>query len=217
MAEKIFFILFFRLPIILISLTVHELAHGWTARRLGDDTASRMGRLTLNPLAHLDWLGALMLVFGPFGWAKPVPVNPMNLANPRKDMIWVSLAGPLSNIILAYLVSLAYLHVFSGSVQGLARLFFLYFIMINVGLSFFNLLPFPPLDGSNILRGFMSRDTEIRYLHAMKSVPLIFLVLIGIEWMTPVPALSFIINPLWNPYLGLMLDVFGVKALFLGV
>lgn len=214
--EKLFFTLFFRLPVILISLTVHELAHGWTAKRLGDDTASRMGRLTLNPIAHLDWLGAIMLLFGPFGWAKPVPVNPMNLGNPRKDMIWVSLAGPLANIVLGYLAALAYVHVFQGSVQGYAKLFFLYFIMINIGLSFFNLLPFPPLDGSSIVRGFMSREMELKYLYATRFVPMIFIVLIGLEWMLHIPALSYIIDPLWKPYFGFFLDIYGVKALFAG-
>jgi Zn-dependent protease len=216
MLEKIVFTLFFRLPVILISLTVHELAHGWTARRLGDDTAQRAGRLTLNPLSHLDWFGAIMLMVGPFGWAKPVPVNPMNLRNPRKDMIWVSLAGPLANILLGYAAALAYVYVFQGSVQGYAKLFFLYFILINIGLSFFNLLPFPPLDGSNILRGFLSREMDARYLYATRIVPLIFIVLIGLEWMAHIPLLSYILDPLWKPYFGLLLDVYGVTALFTG-
>ena len=208
--------LFFRVPAILLAITVHELAHGWTARKLGDTTAERMGRLTLNPLAHLDFFGTLMLLFGPFGWAKPVPVNPANLQNPKRDMIWVSVAGPLSNILLGYITAMVYRFVFHGQVHGFSKIFFIYFIIINIGLSFFNLLPIPPLDGSNIVRGFMPYQTEVKYLRAMRRVPVIFLVMIGFEWILNVPVLSFILNPLWKPYLNLMLDIYGVKSMLFG-
>jgi Zn-dependent protease len=206
----------FRMPAILIALTVHELAHGWTAKKLGDDTAARMGRLTLNPLAHLDLFGTIMLLFGPFGWAKPVPVNPFKLRNPKKDMIWVSLAGPLSNIILGYVVAVLYRLFFYGHVAGASKAFFAYLILINIGLSFFNLLPFPPLDGSNIVRGFLSPENEVRYLRAMRHVPLIFIGMIVLEWMMHIPVLTFVLNPLWKPYLHILLDIYGVKGLFLG-
>ncbi|MFH0919942.1 MAG: site-2 protease family protein [Fibrobacterota bacterium] len=207
----------FRVPAILIALTVHELAHGFTAKRLGDDTAARMGRLSLNPLAHLDLFGTLMLLFGPFGWAKPVPVNPMNLNNPRKDMIWVALAGPLSNLALGFVVALLYKQYIAVSPDPYGRLFLAMLILINIGLAFFNLLPIPPLDGSNIVRGFMSRGTEARYIYSMRYIPVIFLVLIAAEWLFHVRAISFILDPLWSPFLNFMLDLYGVKALFLGV
>ncbi len=214
--ENLFFTFFFRFPAILISLTIHEYAHGWTANKLGDDTAERMGRLSFNPLSHLDLLGTIMLLFGPFGWAKPVPVNPLRLRNPKRDMVWVALAGPLSNIVFGWLVSLLYLNVFGGVVSGYANHFFVYLIMINIGLSFFNLLPLPPLDGSNIIRGFMSRESEFRYMHAMRIVPFIFIGLISLEWIIKIPAFSFILNPLWNPYRTILLDIYGIGRLFGG-
>src|SRR4030042_605671 len=97
-------LLLIRIPAILIALTIHEYAHGYVAWLKGDNTAKAAGRLTFNPLAHLDLFGTLMLFFGPFGWAKPVPVNPMNLDNPKKDMIYVGAAGPVSNIVLPILI-----------------------------------------------------------------------------------------------------------------
>ncbi len=204
--------LFFRFPAILIALTVHEMAHGWIAKRLGDDTAERMGRLTFNPLAHLDLFGTIMLLFGPFGWAKPVPVNPMRLGNPKRDMIWVALAGPMSNILLGYLVALIYRNIFQGSVSGSGELFFFYLIMINIGLSFFNLLPIPPLDGSNIVRGFLSHQNEARYVYSMRYVPIIFIGMIATEWMLHIPLLSYILDPLWKPYLNAFLTLYGVQG-----
>lgn len=92
-----------RIPAILFALTIHEFAHGWVALRFGDTTAQDQGRLTLNPFAHLDFFGTAMLLFGPFGWAKPVPVNGYNFKEPKKGILFVSLAGPLSNIISAFL------------------------------------------------------------------------------------------------------------------
>ena len=206
----------FRVPAILIALTVHELAHGITAKRLGDDTASRMGRLSLNPMAHLDLLGTIMLFFGPFGWAKPVPVNPRNLHNPKKDMIWVALAGPLANIVLGFAVAFLYKAYISVSGDPVGRHFLAMLILLNVGLAFFNLLPIPPLDGSNIVRGFMPPSVEARFLHAMRFIPLIFLILITGEWFFHVPLFSFILDPLWTPFLNFMLDLYGVKTLFAG-
>ncbi|OGK04468.1 MAG: hypothetical protein A2350_05765 [Candidatus Raymondbacteria bacterium RifOxyB12_full_50_8] len=176
-----------------------------------------MGRLSFNPLAHLDLLGTVMLFFGPFGWAKPVPVNPVNLRNPKKDMIWVALAGPLSNVVLGFLVAFLYTHFFAGYIAGRSRLLFLYLIYFNVGISFFNLLPIYPLDGSNIVRGFMKHATEVRYMHAMRFVPFIFIVMISAEWLLNVPVLSFVLEPLWTPYRNFLLDIYGVKALFLGL
>ncbi|HPD96907.1 MAG TPA: site-2 protease family protein [Synergistales bacterium] len=140
------------LPAVLWAITFHEFCHGYAAFRLGDPTAQRMGRLTLNPLAHLDPIGALMLLVFRFGWAKPVPVEPRYFKHPRRDLIIVSLAGSAGNFLTA---------VFSGLVvrlvpgpfmsnPALGR-FILLMILINLGLGVFNLIPIPPLDGSKLL------------------------------------------------------------------
>jgi len=150
---------------LILSLTVHEYAHGWTARRLGDDTAERAGRLSLNPLVHIDWLGTVLLpLLGiPFGWAKPVPVDPSRFRRGVRmgtGMALTASAGPVSNVILAVLATVAYglLVRFSpdtlDGTPGVAALLQTV-IGINVSLALFNLIPIPPLDGSRIVDGFM--------------------------------------------------------------
>ena len=139
----------------LISLTVHELSHGLVAYRLGDPTAKLNGRLTLNPLSHIDWIGLFLLLAVGVGWAKPVPVDPRNFKNPRKGMAITALAGPFSNFVLA-LVSLgmgSLLFHFAPANRPLAYilLFLCQLAVLNVGLGLFNLIPFPPLDGSRVL------------------------------------------------------------------
>jgi Zn-dependent protease len=160
------------LPVLLLSLTVHEFAHAWAARRLGDDTAMRMGRYTLNPLAHMDPIGTFFLpVFTniPFGWAKPVPVNPARFrhgVNMGKGMMFTALAGPASNFLLgiasALLLGLvARIDPSLGSTgdgrgaSGIAAAFLYSMIQMNVVLGIFNLLPIPPLDGSRIVDAFL--------------------------------------------------------------
>lgn len=193
-----------RIPAILIALTVHEYAHGYIAWVKGDSTAKNSGRLTFNPFAHIDPIGALMLLWGPFGWAKPVPVNPINLDNPKRDMIFVSAAGPVSNIILALifgyslrLLKLAGAYSFLSS--GLI-IFIHLCVIINIGISFFNLIPIPPLDGSNILMGFLPHEKIDPYLRAVRYAPQILLGMIVSEWLFHIPLFSSIINPLWIPY-----------------
>jgi Zn-dependent protease len=159
------------IPVLLLSLTVHEFAHAWAARRLGDDTAERMGRLTLNPLAHADLFGTfiLPLLNVPFGWAKPVPVNPARFrqgVNMAKGMMITSLAGPFSNlllgtvsaILLGFVARLAPDLGAGGDGRGVAHIaaaFLLSMIQMNVVLAVFNLLPIPPLDGSRIVDAFL--------------------------------------------------------------
>jgi Zn-dependent protease len=149
-------------PPILLALTFHEYAHAYVAHRYGDDTAQRSGRLTLNPLRHLDPLGTIMIFLVQFGWAKPVPVNPYNLRNPKKDMLWISVAGPLSNMLLALISGLLF-RFFSdsamitekNSVTGILVLMAFLSLKINLALAIFNILPIAPLDGSKILYGLL--------------------------------------------------------------
>lgn len=158
---------------ILLAVVLHELAHGYVAFRLGDSTAARRGRLTLNPFAHVDLFGTiilpLVLVFGGapfvFGYAKPVPVNFANLRNPRRDMVLVALAGPMTNLVLAG-ISAVTLHTFVSPTMGenatittAALLFMLHnSVLMNVGLAVFNLLPIPPLDGGRVATGLLPRS-----------------------------------------------------------
>ncbi len=153
-------------PPILLALTVHECAHAYTAYKLGDPTAKLLGRVTLNPLKHLDPIGTIMLFFsGLFGWAKPVPINPRYFKDPARAIVWVSLAGPLSNLFLAALSALAYklfmvagVGGFLAGIPGLYKPLFLmirWSILINVSLAVFNLVPVPPLDGSKVLANLL--------------------------------------------------------------
>ena len=150
------------IPAILVALTVHELAHAWAALRLGDDTPRRMGRLTLNPLMHIDLIGFVMLVVAGFGWAKPVVINRANLKRPVRDDILIALCGPLSNLLFAVLLVLLLKLVVvlapseSGRVLQPVASVFLVFIAINVSLGLFNLLPIPPLDGSHVVGNMLS-------------------------------------------------------------
>ena len=209
--------LLIRAPGILIGITVHEFAHGLVALWRGDTTAKQAGRLSLNPLAHLDMLGTMMLMFGPFGWAKPVPVNYYNLNKPKRDMILVSIAGPVSNVICAVIIGLMirlggpFFSLLGSEVY--ITLILKTAFLINIGLSFFNLLPIPPLDGSNILMGFIPNNKIPGYLNLMRRVPMIFLVCIFVEWAFHIPLISWILGPLFGPYYSFwQLIIFGGKV-----
>ncbi len=200
-----FFIL--RIPAILLALTVHELAHAYSAKYLGDHTAEHEGRITMNPIAHLDPIGAIMLLFGPFGWAKPVPVNPMFFRNPQRDMAITAVAGPLSNIALAAIAGLI-LRFGIGGISEALYYFFRIFFMINIGLAVFNMLPIYPLDGSRVLLGFLNgRQTE-NYMRTMAVVPQVFFGVIVAQWLLEIPILSYVIGPIFTPIYKLMWSVF---------
>ncbi len=205
----------YRIPAILIALTIHELAHGWVALKLGDTTARDAGRLTLNPLSHLDLFGTLMLLFGPFGWAKPVPVNGYNLKNPKRDLLYISLAGPVSNIVLAILFGVL-THLTASFAPGLFNIPFVAFflqlsVLINIGLAFFNLLPIPPLDGSKVAAGLLPNSYLRGYLNVSKHLPMVFIVLLVAEWAVPgISILSRVLNPLFIPFYYFWVRVIGV-------
>lgn len=187
-------------PAIIFSLTVHEYFHAWTANKLGDPTAKNMGRLTLNPLAHLDLMGTLMLVVSNFrfGWAKPVPVNPYNLKNLRHDDFWISAAGPLSNMGLALIFGtiwriLTGLGMFPNFDALYLFLFFL--ITINVSLAIFNLIPIFPLDGSHILRNILPERYGPFFDSIQRYSPIILMVLIFSGFILPVSLIWLILGP----------------------
>ena len=150
-------------PVILFSLTVHEYSHGKMALLLGDDTARRLGRLSFNPMRHLDIVGVLFFYFVGFGWAKPVPVDPRNFESPRRDMMYVAIAGPLANIALAVGCSF-FIRLISPEFSYLFVIL-AYGIWINVALAIFNMLPMYPLDGSSVLKGMVSQKIAERMTH----------------------------------------------------
>jgi len=172
------------LPIILVSLSAHEFAHGYIARRLGDHTAEYAGRLTLNPLAHLDPIGTIMLIFSSligfgFGWAKPVPVNPRYFHNPARGMFQVALAGPLTNLALAAIFGLSIRFSNWQYLSPGVQLLLLLGVMINLGLFLFNLIPVPPLDGSKVLAYFLHGRAYGNYLRLQQYGFLILLLLVA--------------------------------------
>ena len=201
-------------PGFLLAITVHEFTHGYVAYRFGDPTAKMSGRLTFNPLSHLDPIGTLALVLTQMiGWAKPVPVNPRYLSNPRSDMLWISLGGPAANLLTAVLLAIV-LHVldqFAGhslmrsSFDYLMKplLLIIYFgIQINIVLAVFNLLPVPPLDGFSVLAGILPRSYayQLERLEPYGFIILLILLLSGVISYIIIPPIMFIQNILLGQF-----------------
>lgn len=199
--------LLYTVPAALIAISFHEFAHGFVSYKLGDPTPKAMGRLSLNPLAHLDFMGTLCLIFFHFGWAKPVGVNPYYYKNPKKGMVLVGLAGPVMNFILAFLCALIMeimVKVTGGHVYSNIPVIIFNFLnmcyIINLGLGIFNLIPFPPLDGSKILGGLLPDDI---YFGIMKYERYGQLILFGLLFLgvldTPLNMLNNgISNVIWS-------------------
>ncbi|MFN2219217.1 MAG: site-2 protease family protein [Anaerolineae bacterium] len=201
---------------LVISLTIHEFSHAWSAYELGDPTARNQGRLTLNPIAHLDPIGALMIVFMSIsgvgiGWAKPVPVNPFNLrTNPRVGMGLTSAAGPFSNLVLAALFAIPLR--LGLNLPYLVQSFFLVMIMVNASLALFNLIPLPPLDGFSVVQGiigtFRTRwayEWGARLDKLMPFGPVILIGLLSLGWLTGFNPLGWLLGRPLNAIMGLLL------------
>lgn len=187
---------FIRVLVILLAISVHEMSHGFTAFKLGDKTAKYDGRLSLNPLRHLDPFGALcMLLFG-FGWARPVMVNPMYFKNHKRDLALTALGGPVSNFLMAYVGMFGLLYLVPIFNNVYIYYFFMSFIMINLGLGVFNLIPIPPLDGSKIFLSLLPRKI---YYEIMRYERYGFIVLIAALYLGVIdPILDFFVNNIYT-------------------
>lgn len=183
----------YRLPAVFIGFSFHEFAHALVAYRMGDDTAKNNGRLTLDPIAHIDPIGILMLIVFKFGWAKPVPINPGNFKKRKQGIILVSLAGPMMNFIVAIISLLMYVLVyFKFGIQNVIfdRIMInIYFI--NIGLGIFNLIPLPPLDGSKILAGILPVRLEYKFYQYEQYSYILLLILIFTN------AIDYILSPMF--------------------
>ena len=185
------------IPIFIFAIIIHEVAHGWAAYKLGDSTAKYLGRLTLNPIPHIDPIGTLilpvllMIMNSPvvFGWAKPVPINFLGLRNPKKDIIYVGLAGPLANIIFAFILA-AIFRLFPVAHNPILSEVIFLSILVNLILAAFNLIPIPPLDGSRILFGLLPTRLAVRYMAIERYGFIILFVLLWLGF------LDWFVNPM---------------------
>jgi len=191
------------LPGLLIALAFHEYAHGLVADYLGDDTPAYQGRLTINPLVHIDWIGFLMLMLAGFGWAKPVQVNPLNFkgVDMRKGMMMVSVAGPAMNFLLAGVTAVIMKLVYALPLTANTSIILSILqplLIFNIVLGIFNLLPVPPLDGSKILAGLLP-DDKVHWIDSLEQYGVIILLVLVFSG-----AIGWILGPLLNAIIGLL-------------
>ena len=187
---------------LIIAITIHEFSHALVADRLGDPTPRSQGRLSLNPLKHLDPIGTIMMFIAHFGWGKPVPIDPYNFSHPKRDELFVALAGPVSNLILASLLAIVY-RFFPVSIIFVIA-------VINIYLAIFNLLPIPPLDGSKIFLNLLPQEKSVEWAEAFERygsfllIALIFLPVGGSNIVSLVisPVVNFILRLLFSGFSG---------------
>ena len=198
------------IPVLLFSVIIHEVSHGWMAERRGDPTARYAGRLTLNPLPHIDLFGSILLpamLFlsqSPilFGYAKPVPINPYNLRHPKKDLMWIGLSGPLSNIIIAFVCGLLFRILYRPAMMGFLNPFIALFtlgVIINLVLALFNMIPIPPLDGSRVVLHFLPPEYEYTFRNLERYGMFIVFGLLFLGPMLGLPIFRWIIYGFGNP------------------
>ena len=205
------------LATLVVSITFHEFMHAWSANELGDPTAKRMGRLSLNPIVHFDPLGALMIVFMTIsrvgiGWGKPVPVNPHNLrGNGRVSMGLTSVAGPFSNLALATVAAVP-IRLVGSSLPYLVAQFLVVMVFVNGGLALFNLIPLPPLDGFGVVQGILATQRG-RWAYDLNSTldrlapygPMLLLAVLSLGWFTGWSPLSWLLGPPRTAIINLLL------------
>ncbi|MDN5353577.1 MAG: hypothetical protein PWQ09_333 [Candidatus Cloacimonadota bacterium] len=204
--------LIIQLPILFITLTVHEYSHGLVAYWLGDDTAKRAGRLTLNPISHIDPVGLIMLFIVHIGWAKPVPINPYNFRDQKRDMALSAAAGPISNFIMAILLAVLFRFFnnmnptwqYSSSIGSILMFMLFYAVMINLALGLFNLIPVPPLDGSKIIGGFMSDELYYKYTAQERRGAQILIIIFVVSFIFKLDIIGSVIIPPLNFFLKLL-------------
>jgi Zn-dependent protease len=200
------------IPVMLISLTIHEYSHGMMAHLLGDDTAKNQGRLTFNPLKHLDPVGVVFFLVMHFGWAKPVPVDPRNLRDPHRDMLYIAAAGPASNLVLALLAGFFIRFMLPLDTMDPTKFYVFGFLCIavycNVALAVFNMLPVFPLDGSSVLKGLMPREIASKLSQLDKYFGIILLAV----FLTDYFAKTRILGSIIGVPIGYMVEFFTQEA-----
>lgn len=199
-------------PCILIALIVHEVGHGLMALWCGDKTAKNLGRLTLNPVSHLDPFGTILMLLVGIGWTKPVPVNSRNFKHPRLDFVLTALAGPIANLLTALLAILGfcaikrydpnYIGLVLENFNGVAAYALQMLAVLNIGLALFNLIPLPPLDGSNVIMALLPEKARNKYSMVRFYLPWIFLGLVALRYLGRFfPTLAVLEDYIWMPLL----------------